>query len=75
MTFASSVGEGSRPITLVNVSLPTTGSVIPASVNLPMSAGIPYSSLNAQRQLLAPAPPVVIKRPSTSKRIACGRSI
>jgi hypothetical protein len=37
--------------------------------------GIAYSSLNAQRQLLVPAPPVVIKRPSTSKRIACGRSI
>jgi hypothetical protein len=41
MTVASSKGEGLWPITLVNVSLPTTGSVIPASVNLPMSAGIP----------------------------------
>src|SRR5919106_5904249 len=30
------------------------------------SAGIPYSSSNAQRQLLVPAPPVVIRRPSMS---------
>jgi hypothetical protein len=27
-----------------------------------MSAGNPYSSMNAQRQLLVPAPPVVIKK-------------
>jgi hypothetical protein len=57
-------------MTPANVSLPTTGSVIPDSLNSPMSAGSPYSLLNAQRQLLVPAPPVVIRRPSMSKRIA-----
>ena len=38
---AVSVTLGSRPMTRSKVCLPTAGSVIPESVNLPMSAGIP----------------------------------
>src|SRR4051794_9241098 len=45
---------------------------MPASVNWPMSAGMPYSSSNAYRQLRAPAPPVEIRVPSMSKRTAWG---
>ena len=41
---------------------------MPASVNSPMSAGIPYSSSNACFQATAPAPPVDTSVPSMSKR-------
>ena len=37
-----------------------------------MSAGIPWSFPNAQRQLRVPAPPVAMSVPSTSKRIPIG---
>jgi hypothetical protein len=43
---------------------------MPASVNLPISAGIPYSSSKASRQDAAPAPPVFRRVPSISNRIA-----
>jgi hypothetical protein len=42
---------------------------MPASVNSPMSAGMPYSSSNASRQEAAPAPPELISVPSMSNRI------
>src|SRR5262245_54219602 len=42
---------------------------MPASVNLPMSAGTPYSSSKARRHDAAPAPPVSITLPSMSNRI------
>src|SRR3954467_7923655 len=72
MTVASSRAVGSWPTAAVNVRRATVGSVIPASVNSPMSAGMPYSSSNAYRQLRAPAPPVEMSVPSMSKRTAWG---
>ena len=66
MSCASSSGVGSRPITAAKVFAPTSGSVIPASVNSPMSAGIPYSSSNACFHATAPAPPVETSVPSMS---------
>ena len=47
---------------------------MPASVNWPMSAGIPYSSSNACLQATAPAPPVETSVPSMSKRMIRGVS-
>ena len=73
MTRASSRLLGSWPITFLNVSRPTSGSVIPASVYFPMSAGIPYRSSNASRHEAAPAPPLEISVPSTSNRTAMSR--
>ena len=70
MTRASSDLLGSWPITFLNVRRPTSGSVIPASVYLPMSAGIPYRSSKAIRQDAAPAPPLEIRVPSMSNRTA-----
>src|SRR3954447_13617830 len=72
MTVASSRAVGSWPTAALNVRRATVGSGIPASVNWPMSAGMPYSSSNAYRQLRAPAPPVEIRVPSMSKRTAWG---
>src|SRR3954471_6226700 len=72
MTVASSRAVGSCPTAALKVSLATVGSVMPASVNSPMSAGMPYNSSNAYRQLRAPAPPVEIRVPSMSKRTAWG---
>src|SRR5215216_5706365 len=43
---------------------------MPVSVNLPMSAGMPYSSSKAIRQAAAPAPPVMISVPSMSNSAA-----
>src|SRR5829696_973481 len=43
---------------------------MPVSVNLPMSAGMPYSSSKALRQAAAPAPPVMISVPSMSNSAA-----
>jgi hypothetical protein len=48
----------------------TSGSVTPLSVNRPMSAGMPYSSLKVIRHDAAPAPPEMINVPSMSKRTA-----
>ena len=43
---------------------------MPVSVNLAMSAGMPYSSSKAIRQAAAPAPPVMISVPSMSNSAA-----
>src|SRR3954451_18423057 len=72
ITVATSRALGSWPTAALNVRRATVGSVMPASVNSPMSAGMPYSSSNAYRQLRAPAPPVEIRVPSMSKRTAWG---
>src|SRR4051794_28401635 len=72
MTVASSRAVGSCPTAALKVRRATIGSVMPASVNAPMSAGMPYSSSNAYRQLRAPAPPVEMSVPSMSKRTAWG---
>src|SRR5436190_13069631 len=74
MTVATSRALGSWPTALLKVRRATVGSVMPASVNSPMSAGMPCSTSNAWRQLRAPAPPVEISVPSMSKRTACGSS-
>src|SRR3954447_10308918 len=74
MTVATSRALGSWPMALLKVSRATVGSVMPASVNSPMSAGMPCRVSNACRQLRAPAPPVEISVPSMSNRTACGSS-
>src|SRR3954454_4016859 len=57
-----------------NVLRATTGSVSPASVWDPISAGMPCSCSNAKRQLRAPAPPLVMSVPSMSNRTRAGRT-
>jgi hypothetical protein len=69
----NSFREGRRWITATKVRRPTSGSVIAASVNWPMSAGIPYSSSNANRHEAGSAPPVLISVPvnvGTEARLA-----
>src|SRR5918997_5699175 len=72
MSAASSCRDGSRPITCWNVPRATSGSVHPASVYWPMSAGIPTTLSNAHFHDAAPAPPVEISVPSMSNSTAIG---
>src|SRR2546423_7612503 len=72
MSLAISSSDGSRPRTPANVRRPTSGSVIPPVVYLPMSASTPYSSAKAPRQLRVVAPPDEMSVPSMSNRTASG---
>src|SRR3954447_14597626 len=70
MAAASSWRSGSLPSTLRSPALPTSVSTWPDSVTPRMSTPTPCSSSKARRQAVAPAPPVVIRVPSMSKRTA-----
>src|SRR3954470_11585704 len=72
ISSAISLRVGSRPITCLKVPRATSGSVHPASVYWPMSAGMPTTLSNAHFHDAAPAPPVEISVPSMSNNTACG---
>src|SRR3954451_9762027 len=72
ISSAISLRVGSRPITCLKVPRATSGSVQPASVYWPMSAGMPTTLLNAHFHDRAPAPPVEISVPSMSNSTATG---
>src|SRR5215211_9184813 len=59
-------------MTCLNVPRATSGSVQPASVYWPMSAGMPTTLSNAHFHDFAPAPPVEISVPSMSNSTATG---